>query len=195
MDPFSLIAAGTSITGVGQAFLNTSSSIKFKLEVANATNKTLSVHEAYNHNGYHHTPAEDIGPGVKEAMFGGYVPNTTKGCYGTLSWKIGDTNQIIVVMYSAPYSFDWHSNYLGVWIGREQPTEEFAYKMYYGGKGYLKEFYYDGNPIHYPKGDYHVWASMGQSHQPEIVVRIAPREGKEHLLADDLKDQGVKLYR
>ena len=38
------------------------------------------------------------------------------GCAGTMTWDIGDTGKTILVMYSVPYSFDLHSNWLAVGI-------------------------------------------------------------------------------
>ena len=115
------------------------------------------------------------GPGTKEGLAGHKTGHTATGCEGTVSWKIGNTSRMLVVMYSVPYSHDFHSNWCGAGVFTEQDTSGFLDKMYNGNEvGFKrKEFYDDVTPLTYEgDADFYVEASMGSSHKSEIEVSI-----------------------
>ena len=95
------------------------------------------------------------------------------GCVGTVAWKIGNTGKMVVVMYSVPYSRDFHSNWCGVGIFYEEDTSEYFDKMYYGSIDNFarKDFYNDTNTVRYEDdSDWEISATMATNHTPDIQV-------------------------
>ena len=78
--------------------------VAFKLELENYSNQHLSVYQNIHNSGHVSKPPVDIKPGVKEGICGHKVGWTATGCTGTAAWTIGDTNKMLVEMYSVPYS-------------------------------------------------------------------------------------------
>ena len=153
--------------------------VQFKVEITDVSNKPLIFHQNYINAGHLDRSPSSVYPDGVEAFSGHKSGNTATGCSGTVSWKIGDTGKIIVLMYSIPYSHDLHSNWLAVGIFREQDTTNFYSKMYYDAERSFKrkEFYYDTHPLKYSGNSvYEVVASMGTSHKPEISVLFSPKD-------------------
>ena len=54
------------------------------------------------------------------------------GCVGTNSWEIGNTGNILVVMYSVPFDHNLYSNWCGVGIFKKQDSISHLFDtMYY----------------------------------------------------------------
>ena len=64
---------------------------------------------------------------------------------GTVAWKIGNTGKMVVVMYSVPYSHDFHSNWCGAGIFDVGSTNHLFDIMYYKNRTDFtrKEFWSD----------------------------------------------------
>ena len=60
-------------------------------------------------------PPRDVGPKMEESCGGHKTNDSATGCVGTMTWKI-DSAHYVNVMYSVPYSHDYHSNWLAVGI-------------------------------------------------------------------------------
>ena len=93
-------------------------------------------------------------------------------CYRMCSnRKLGD---LLVVMYSVPYSHDFHSNWCAVGIFKKGDTSDHYNTMYYNAEhGFKrKDFYGNVDPVVYEDSDYTVTANMGTSHKPEIQVTV-----------------------
>ena len=78
-------------------------------------------------------------------------------------------------MYSVPYSHDFHSNWLGIWIHREADMDgddSVFDRMYYGDafKDFRQEYYYELPTLVYRDADFTVRASMGSSHKTSIAI-------------------------
>ena len=62
---------------------------------------------------------------------------TPTGVYGTVSWLINDLNRRVVVMWSAPFNFDFNDNTLAVGITDEgvvdNPEKDHWFKQMYDG--------------------------------------------------------------
>ena len=84
----SCIAAGTSIAGVTSSFASNSYSVKFKLEVENATKWTLEPRGVYRYWGIVNAPQTVVYPGEKEAMSGHKTANCATGVSGIAIWQI-----------------------------------------------------------------------------------------------------------
>jgi len=190
------IGTGSSIASVASSFGGYEFSVAWKLEVENYTNEHLSVHQNKFNDGHVSKPPVDIKPGIKEAMSGHKVSNAATGCSGTVSWTIGNkrNEKMLVVMYSIPYSQDFHSNYCAVGIFDKEDTIDHFNLMYYrktetGFK--RKEFYRDADPAIYHDSNYIVTATMGSNHKPELQVRLYPRSVKN--LANRLTGEEISF--
>ena len=76
-------------------------------------------------------------------------------------------------MYSAPYSFDWHTNWCGVGIFDINRDVDFFQLMYYDGEDTFrrKGFYHDSDELRFEGDDqFEVSATMATHHTPDIKV-------------------------
>merc|ERR1712173_88427 len=64
-----------------------------------------------------------VAPGKREGFSGQKTAGTATGIAGTVAWEIEGTNKMLVVMYSVPYSQDFHSNWLAVGIFHLEDTD------------------------------------------------------------------------
>merc|ERR1711862_165333 len=161
--------------------------VGFKLELENYSNTQLGVHEEEVHTGQINKPPTAVKPGTKEAMYGHKTSDAATGCVGTVAWKLEGKGKMLVVMYSIPYSHDFHSNWLGVGIFNLESTGGYYDKMYYQTQvGFQrKDFWSNLSPVSYSDGEYTVEATMGNSHKAEIRVTFCPNN--KHNLASTLK--------
>jgi len=181
------IEAGTSIASVGSSFENYGFNVAFKLELENYSNDHLDIHQNKVLSGHVPDPPVPIKPGMKEAMAGHKTGNTATGCSGTVSWSIREKGKILVVMYSIPYSQDFHSNWAAVGIFNKGDTTGLFKRMYEDAEHCFKrkEFYRDTDPVIYNgDSDYTVQATMGTTHKAKIQVRLIPKQGDK--LADNV---------
>jgi len=189
------VGAGSSIASVASSFGGYEFNVAFKLELENYTNDHLSVYQNKYNDGHVSKPPVDIKPGIKEAMSGHKVSNTATGCSGTASWTIGNKSheKMLVVMYSIPYSHDFHSNYCAVGIFDKRDTTDFFNLMYYKTEqGFKrKDFYRDADPAIHNDSNYIVTATMGSNHKPEIQVRLYPKSVDN--LANKLCGEGISF--
>merc|ERR1711872_342057 len=192
------IIAGASIAGVASAFSGCEYNVAFKMEVENYTNHHLSVHESKTNGGLTSEPPVDIKPGVKEALTGHKVGHTATGCSGTVSWTIGDSDKILVVMYDVPYSHDFYSNHCAVGIFDKGDTGGHYKMMRYNEDECFKkkDFYYDVDPVGVEIDDFTVVATMGSSHKPEIEVRLYPNsvDNLANKHAGEKKFFGLRIF-
>ena len=191
------VTEGSTIVSVTNAFVKIwkDYSVAFRLEVENYSDEYLHVHEhkIERGNADDYKAPVSIKPGTKEAMAGRKVGDSATGCVGTVSWIIGDTGKMMVIMYSAPYSFDFYSNLLAVGIFDRGSTNRFYKKWYkvpeHGFK--RKAFYYDVSPLFFGAEGlpFVIKGVMGASHRPEIVVQFYPTTVER--LAKTLKEEGI----
>ena len=91
-------------------------SVKFLLNLDNYAAQQLTVSQSIITSGVIADDAKDIGPGLREAMSGHKTGWTATGVHGVVSWKIGDTGKMVVVMYDVPYDHLLYINTLAVGI-------------------------------------------------------------------------------
>ena len=166
------LTVGRSVASTAKAFAAFDYNVTFQLIVENFTNQQLDIFETHVHGGYISEAPQPVSPGTKEALAGHKTGYTATGCEGTVSWKIGNTSRMLVVMYSVPYDHNFHSNWCGTGVFTEQDTSGFFEKMYNDNEiGFKrKEFYHNIEGLSYKDLDYSVHASMDSSHKPTIEV-------------------------
>ncbi|XP_071121749.1 tereporin-Ca1-like [Mytilus edulis] len=104
------------------------------------------------------------------------------GTYGVASWRIDDgEGRRAVVMWSCPYNFWWHSNYLGVGLA-EPATErhrDWFHQMYNEGNGNGLRFVRSRYDKHTPTirtndGKFEITGIMGTAHRTKARVIVRP---------------------
>ena len=177
------VAATALSTGssVSDAIISPEYNVAFKAEIENYTDSFLHTPAVEVSGGHIVQPPVPIKPGAKEAMSGHKSGNTATGCSGVVKWEIGDTGKMLAVMYSIPYSHDYHSNWLGVGIFPANSTQwaEFD-RMYYKEEKHFerKEFYELFNQVGYDDENFSVNATMGTGHKPGIQVQLLPKDSE-----------------
>ena len=168
------IGAGTSIASTANSFNSMDFSVTFSLETENYTDKHLSHHNSPTKSGLVTIPPTSIKPGEKESMAGHKTDGSATGSYGTVSWKIGNTEMLLVVMYSVPFDHNFHHNWLAVGVFDKKKTQANADVMYYNEETEFKRkrFWDDTNPVIYDgNADYLVEGSMGSDYKAVIKVK------------------------
>ena len=139
-----LAISGASVAVAGaEAANNAGTRVVVQLEVINLSKWSLTNPVTLIHGGAVASQAHHVQPGMKEMMVMRKTYYTATGSYGTVSWDIN--GRVVIVMWSAPYSFDFHSNWLGVGIGHSRTHNSNTFNdMYYGGGSWFKkdEYYY-----------------------------------------------------
>ena len=166
------IRESEAASSVANNFKETSVNVAFLMSVSNYSRQPLINHETFNQGGWVANRARSVKMGVMENVYGHKVSDTATGCSGTIAWKIGKTNKMLVVMYSVPYSHDWYANWCGVGIFDIGGSEDYFDKMYNGGETTFarKEFYYDSLPVVYKGEQFTVHAVMDKTHKTHIKV-------------------------
>nr|AXS67895.1 coluporin-23 [Colubraria reticulata] len=136
--------------------------------------------------GVNDTAAHDIYPGSQWTFNVRKRDRAPQGTYGTVSWVVSGKDQRFIVMWSAPYSFNWYSNWLGLGMTPKGHTKvairnTWFIEMYYtGGNKYLrhtiKEFYKDVNPVTFRMYGFKIVGTMTSGHHTEILVKFQPTQ-------------------
>ena len=152
--------------------------VKFIVEIENYTKFALVPGNMELNSGHIKVPPSPLQGGEKHGVVGHKTNDSATGCSGVLSWEIFGSDEKLVVMYSIPYSHDFHSNWIGVGLSSSIPS---FYEMYNGIESGFKrkEFYYDVNPVLYQGKQFNVVATCGTDHKPTIVVKLIPKEHED----------------
>merc|ERR1719167_610735 len=106
-------------------------------------------------------------------------------CTGTASWRIGDSDEMLVVMWSVPFYKNWYSNWCAVGIMPfQEDTSELWAKMYYGEEVNFKREEFDANipRLDYKKHpDFTLVAGMGSSPKTNIRVEFLLKKDAAYL--------------
>ncbi|XP_057291281.1 tereporin-Ca1-like [Hydractinia symbiolongicarpus] len=173
------IVAGASLTGTTVAGLKSPSyTVSVSGSIENYSKWSIHLRQCQMASGYMNVPMRTIIPGYREGWASHKTGNTATGTYVRCTFQAN--NDLIHIMYSAPYSFDFHSNWLGVAICPKNNGEcksMTADKMYYRKSSFvsLKEYYRSISHLRQCRGDFCFTGIMGTSHKPEIDIRIYPR--------------------
>ncbi|XP_067942383.1 echotoxin-2-like [Watersipora subatra] len=122
-------------------------------------------------------PPMNVFPGEKEAMDMHRPLWTTKGTYGSVSWKIDESKKVIVMWY-VPYLSILYSNKLAVGImDTTSHPDSLAKTMYYDSGSFVRRTYSKKGPaIEFCDGIYCIQGNMESSKQPLINISIYSRD-------------------
>nr|BAI78310.1 echotoxin A [Monoplex echo] len=181
----SALSTGASVASAAQAVTSSGYSVTCIIEVENWTKHLMSRPEIQIANsGGLLTLASNIMPATAQAFATRKPAGLASGVYGTVSWVLGQTNRRVVVMWSAPYNFDFYSNWMGVGMtkaGVSVPSSRSAWfdQMYYRGSSsdlsFVRgEYYYHVNPIYWKNNEWEVEGSMTNVHNARVRVMVKP---------------------
>ena len=154
-----------------------SSSVCFILGLKNYSNQQLKNPQYLDYYGYVHDRPQPVAPGVVEYMTAKKASWTFRGVSGVVSWDIGNTNKMVVVMYEKPWSRRLHTNTLAVGIFPKGDLNGFFNMMYSGEEQSFRRDYYpdpDGwmTPVRYTEDpDFMVTGMMANAPKGTIGVR------------------------
>jgi len=180
-----------------QAFENLDYSVAFQLTVENYANQQLTVSQSIIQSGVRVVRAKNIGPGMSELMSVRKQGWTATGCHGVVSWKIGSTGKMLVVMYDLPYDTLWYSNTLAVGIFPQGDITGHYDMMYSGAEDGFKrrEYANSMSEIGFNEDpDYFVQASMGDASKTSGSVNLYPKNADNLANIDD-HDNLISLLR
>ncbi|CAC5409006.1 Tereporin-Ca1 [Mytilus coruscus] len=129
------------------------------------------------------SPPVVVLPGQREQFIAHKTGDTATGTSGTASWFISSARKKAVVMWSCPYSFDYHSNWLGVGLTEidNMHHRDWFKQMYYesSGKGLnfrRGDYYYHTRKISIKDSQFEVVGTMGTSHKSKARIIVRPLE-------------------
>merc|ERR1712025_366937 len=168
--------------------INREISVRFFLDFQNYTKLKLTPHKKYVGGGILEEWGKIVEGGTKEAITGRKSSWTATGCWGTMSWKIGKTEKVLIVMYSIPYDTNLHSNWLGCGIYTEKDVknlsmEEAFNRMNYGepAEWFKRREYSDSTAALKFDGDntFKVNTIIGTSSQSTWRLEFSPKYRKD----------------
>ncbi|KAK7495273.1 hypothetical protein BaRGS_00013455 [Batillaria attramentaria] len=192
----SAIIAGSSIAGTSiNGLMGDGYRVTCAIVVENWTKYPLTLPNVRLTGGFLSKPPRAILPSKREAMVARKTAHTATGSYGTVSWLIQGLNRRVFVMWSAPFNFDHHHNWMGVGLSRSGYVShpygsEVFDQMYYGNSdsniGFTRdEYYYHSDPAIYSDSDIEVVGTMGTTHKAEVHIIVRPK--REQDLADAIR--------
>lgn len=96
------------------------------------------------------------------------------GSFGSVSWLVG--KERVIIMWSLPFNFNHHSNYLAVGVIKGEHTVDWTNTMYYKSGDFVRQEYYRSSPmISYLGKTVYVEANMGTGHKAVIRVAVYPQ--------------------
>ncbi|XP_052067710.1 tereporin-Ca1-like [Mytilus californianus] len=164
------------------------------IQVENWTKFTLTNPNTTLEWGYLSSPATNIQPATREAMVSHKCGFTATGTSGTVSWLINGTDRRLVIAWSAPFNFDFYSNYLILGLtnkGYKKHNKTWFQTMYYEKEDEAMVFKrvkcrFTSNEVMIDDDLFEVTGTMDTSHKPEIKVIIKPKRWEN--LASKLKN-------
>jgi len=166
---------GTTVDGIKAAVF----SVAVSGSIENYSRFSMQFIECEVASGHINVPIGSVASGLREGFASHKVPNSAKGSWVRCSFK---TDQSIVhFMYSAPYSFDLHSNTLSLAVCEADDTDcqdLTANAMYYGSRPYMKRrsYYNKVYDTHICNAGFCISGTMGTTHKPTINLRVYPMD-------------------
>jgi len=173
--------AGMSVGATSQAQANLFAqnifpkySIAFMLQVENYYNQFLTEPQYIEHYGHVYNRPQSIAPDMAEIMTGHKAYFSATGCGGVVSWNIGNTDKMMVVMYDIPWNQMFYKNTLALgFFPKGNLTSDFYKKMYYGKEqGFERVEEDDGPHLRGKDLDPDFFVEGGMPGAPTIILNI-----------------------
>jgi len=164
-----------------QHFSNFGASVAFMLGIENYSNQYLRDPQYISNTGGVYDNPVSVAPAMGEYMTGHKRRWTFRGVSGIVSWNIGNTEKMVVVMYYKPWSNVLHSNRLALGIfPRADLTTTLYNKMYSGEEEGFKRETSDtegwNRPLRYRDDpDYMLWGVMAEADHGSIGIELYPK--------------------
>uniref|UniRef100_W4VSD3 Conoporin 2 n=1 Tax=Conus geographus TaxID=6491 RepID=W4VSD3_CONGE len=169
------------------------------IQVENWTKFTLKTPGLMLRSGAHTTTPVVIEPGKREAFAVRKTAYTATGVSGTVSWEVNGNQQRFVIMWSAPFNFDFYVNRLGLGMTRVglvdvAPIHLWFYQMLDKDNNddltfERKMFYYNLDPLIYSNEKFEAEGHMTNTHNALVRVIFRPANNKWEDLADKIQEE------
>nr|UMA82392.1 venom-related protein conoporin [Conus ebraeus] len=182
----SVVKAGTSLAGTTlQSLADPGFSVTCTIQVENWTRYALMYPTVLTWGNPAVTSAPTAILPTKIEAFSTRKPRSTAtGVSGTVSWELQGAHRRFVLMWSAPFNFNHHSNWMGVGMTRlglvdVAPGNTWFNQMYYRGNNEdltfnRREFYNNLRPVIYRNDKFEIVGFMTNIHRAQIRVVIRP---------------------
>nr|AXS67900.1 coluporin-28 [Colubraria reticulata] len=134
-----------------------------------------------------------ISPAKREAFAVRKIMDAATGTYGTVCWKVKGEERLFVIMWSNPYDFNIHSNWLGVGLTKKghttvPPGEQWFDQMFKGSNDtnftfFRREFDKTTDPVVFGNDkEFRISGVMTTNHKVRIRVTFLPnKDNYSHL--------------
>jgi len=188
------ITAGASLTGTTvSALMAPGYSVAVSGSIENYTEWPMIFQYCNADAGKINKAMVDVQPGKEEGFASHKTANTATGSYVYCLYKVN--NKRVHIMYSAPYSFDLHSNWLALALTASTVRLN-ADKMYYEDFSFMAKREYDDmvRPARICREGLCISGIMGTSHKSIVTIKLYPRSfgNLSPSVKKSLKDMGVE---
>lgn len=163
---------GGSIEGMVEC---TNYSVVVGIKVNNNTNYPLHKGRATLEWGYLQSMLDHVDAKQSGIMISHKNPTTATGTSGVVSWEIGKTQKRLVVMWSAPFNFDFHENVLAVGFSGDHPNFDEMYNFLKCRRGEsmdIAKCYYASPTLVARYDDLEVNGAMGTAHKAVASINL-----------------------
>lgn len=188
------ISAGTSLAGTSvSAIMAPAYTVAVSGSVENYSKWPMIFQYCESAAGQINKNMINVDPGKKEGFASHKTGHTAKGTWVYCLYKVNNIR--VHIMYSAPYDFNLHSNWLALAVTASSVTLN-ADKMYNKRYNYMarREYYYSVRPTELCQVGFCIKGTMGTSHRPIVTIKFYPRSFDNICpsVRKSLKDMDVK---
>jgi len=188
------ISAGTSLTGTTEsALMAPGYSVAVSGSIENYTEWPMIFQYCKADAGKINKAMVTVQPGKKEGFASHKTAHTATGSWVYCLYKVN--NKRVHIMYSAPYSFDFYSNWLALALTTSSVGLD-AEEMYDEDPSFMaKREYYDMvRPARICREGLCISGTMGTSHKTIVHINLYPRSfgNLSPSVKKSLKDKDVK---
>lgn len=185
--------AGTTSTGIALSLKNRGFTVAVVIVIENHTKWKLINGQSWTRWGHVSTAPVEIEPGQKEAWQAHKTMGTVVGSAGIIYYHVKGLDEVIGIVWHAPYNFNHLSNYLAIGMFSD---DRFNSNRYFSS-GYhtmrngspsgtlssswpswpwcAREYYYNTRFCRTVSPYIEVQGTMGTSHHPTINIKIKAR--------------------
>ena len=160
------------------------------IEIENWTKYPFGDPQTRLQRGYVSHPATTVQPATRGVMVGRKCGYTATGTSGTVSWLIGGDGRRLVVMWAAPFNFDFYSNRMALGFTEENCRDHGEHWFETMDHSQNADIVLGGNPrinfnrmvcndrneeIIVNNDILEMSGTMGTVHKPEIRIIVKPR--------------------